>query len=127
MSEWVRRWQVDVRWRPGLPGDRLSARRVDSVAAVGRLVAWARAHPDVTAVKHRPVRELVGDPPATCRRGHPYDGGSATRSARGWLNCDCGGHLVLACRWGDCGDVQQDPPIGPDCAPRREAAPPPSG
>ncbi|MBC9000450.1 hypothetical protein [Micromonospora aurantiaca (nom. illeg.)] len=110
MSEWVRRWEIEVRWRPGLPGDRLSARRVDTVAELRQLVAWARANPDITRHQHRTVRELAGDPPAACPNGHPYDGGSATRAARGWTTCPCGGHLILACRWPGCGDVSHDPP-----------------
>lgn len=47
------------------------------MADVIRLVAWARAHPDVTTVRHHPARELVGDPPATCRYGD-----SGRRTAR---------------------------------------------
>ncbi|MEU3455634.1 hypothetical protein ABZ671_18835 [Micromonospora sp. NPDC006766] len=117
MSEWVRRWQVEVRWRPGLPGDRTTVRRVDTVAELRHLIDAARANPDIEAHRYEPVRELVGDEPSSCPRGHPYDGGSATRAARGWVNCFCGGHLALVCRWPDCGDVQHDPPIGPDCVP----------
>lgn len=82
MSEWVRRWQMSVRWRPDRPGDRTAVRHVDTVAELRRLVDAARTNPDVEAYQHRPVRELVGDEPSSCRRGHPYDGGSATRAAR---------------------------------------------
>ncbi|WP_091462952.1 hypothetical protein [Micromonospora inyonensis] len=111
--------QVDVRWRPGLPGDRLAARRVDTVAELRQLVTWARQHPDVTAVRHRRVRELVGDPPDVCRRGHRYGGGSATRAALGWRECACGGHIIHTCGWPGCGDVQPDPPSARTAAPAR--------
>ncbi|MEU0082017.1 hypothetical protein ABZY58_29305 [Micromonospora tulbaghiae] len=60
MSDWVRRWEFEIRWRPGLPGDRLSARRVDTVAELRQLVTWACGSPDITKHSHHPVRELVG-------------------------------------------------------------------
>jgi hypothetical protein len=80
MSEWCRRWEVELRWRAGLEGPRVAVRRVESPAQLRAVVQWARKHPDVTVVRYRAVRELIGEPPTHCRYGHAYDGGSATRA-----------------------------------------------
>lgn len=117
MSEWRARWEVQLRWRAGLEGPRVHQRRVDTPAQLRAVITWARGHPDVTRVKHWRVRELTGRHPDSCRHGHPYEGGSATRAAMGWLRCECGGHVVFRCRWPGCTDEQLDPPPAADCHP----------
>ncbi|MFF0467609.1 hypothetical protein ACFYPX_09320 [Micromonospora zamorensis] len=117
--EWRNRWHITIRWdrADNSPaGVAVIERVVDSPARLQYLVARARADPHVVAFPYRQVRELVGDEPDRCNAGHLYGGGSATREARNWGACPCGGHLVIHCR---CGDVLADPPVADDCEARR--------
>ncbi|MET7808611.1 hypothetical protein [Micromonospora chersina] len=72
MQEWRTRWQVNLDWRPGRGVGQVVEKRVDSVGELSELVTEARANPDVVRCRYAPVRELVGKPPHTCRRGHSY-------------------------------------------------------
>lgn len=117
MQEWRTRWQVNLDWRPGRSAGQVVEQHVDTVGELREVVMGARANPDVVRCRYVPVRELVGEPPHTCRRGHHYDGGSFTRVRLDWSVCPCGGHMVYRCRWRDCGDVRLDPEPAIDCLP----------
>ncbi|SCG15494.1 hypothetical protein GA0070610_1728 [Micromonospora echinofusca] len=113
--EWRTRWRITIRWdraENSPAGVTVIERVVDSPAELRHLVGRARADPHVVAFPFRQVRELVGDEPDRCGAGHLHAGGSATRPARGWWPCGCGGHLVIRCR---CGDVRVAPAIDSDC------------
>jgi len=65
---WVRRWRVEVRLRVGY-GDRTEPRRAEAadIAGVRRLVARARANPDVVAWRLTSEDVLDhGDRPSVC-------------------------------------------------------------
>lgn len=119
----MRRWHVTIRWdeaRHSPMGVATYSTRVDTPAALRRLIERARADPHVIAFPYESVRELAGDKPQECRRGHLYDGGSATRALLGWAQCGCGGHVIYLCQ--ACDDDRLDPAPGPDCVPRRSHA-----
>ncbi|WP_446215714.1 hypothetical protein [Micromonospora sp. IBHARD004] len=108
--EWGTRWHITIRSdrADNSPaGVTVVERVVDSPAELRRLVEAARADPHVVAFPYRQVRELVGNEPDRCRRGHSYLAGSATRPVRDWWPCRCGGHLVHFCRM--CSAVQVQP------------------
>ncbi|MBM0201834.1 hypothetical protein JNW90_01025 [Micromonospora sp. STR1s_5] len=111
------RWQVTVDWQPGTGSERVRERRVDSVSELRALVVAARTNPNITRCRYVPLKELVGEPPTECRRGHDYAGGSFTAVRLDWSVCACGGHVVYRCRWPGCGDVLLDPEPAVDCLP----------
>jgi hypothetical protein len=81
----------------------------------------ARRDPGVLAFPYIQRRELVGEKPARCRRGHLYarPGQPYPAVERGWLTCSCGGHVVYRCQVSHdgrpCYDEQIDPPLSYDC------------
>ena len=120
MSEWRRRWEITFTWRREVSGGRVLSTRVDTPAQLRAVVEWARGHPDVIAYRQRSVRELLGERPAACGRGHPYSIAGAAKIRFDWLPRTCGGHALYRCRTFGCGDVRADPAIEPDCQPRHE-------
>jgi hypothetical protein len=127
MRQWVRRWEVTIRWERAEDSPKHTTKwetHANTPAQLRRLVEAARADRLVTGYRYKSVNVLEGKPPTHCRRGHGYAGGSFTRVLTDWAACpDCPGHEVYICRWvddgGRCGDVQVDPPPGPDCDPVR--------
>jgi hypothetical protein len=104
---------------------------VHTPAELRALLEAARRDPAVLAFPYTQRRELVGDEPDRCRRGHRYaqPGRPYPAVGRGWLQCRCGGHAVYRCQvYQDgrlCDDEQIDPPPSFDCDvswPRRERA-----
>jgi len=120
MHAWVRRWEVTVSWEKAADSPLGVTRhcvRVDTPGQLRRLVEAARADRLVTGLRYESVRELMGERPATCGKGHDLRWRPGTSQHQDWLQCDCGGHLVHICL--DCGDRTVDPPMDPDCVPPR--------
>lgn len=116
MSEWRRRWEFTCTWDSAAHSP-IQAKtyntQVDTPAELRHLVERARSDVNVVSYRYKPVQRLVGERPIFCGRGHPYDGGTATRVELGWARCDCGGHVLYRCQ--SCDDVQIDPVISVDC------------
>ncbi len=112
VQQWVRRWKIRDRWERAAHspfGVTVVEEMVATPAELRRIVQAARADPHVIALPYESVRVLEGAEPETCRNGHSYGGGSATRPRRDWLDCPCGGHHLLVCAWPGCGDRQLSP------------------
>jgi len=92
-----------------------------SPAQLRAVLEAARRDPTVLAFPYTQHRELVGEPPQRCRRGHLYAQPDQPYPAvgRGWLACSCGGHVVYRCQVSQdgrlCGDELIDPPRSYDC------------
>ncbi|MEU7906357.1 hypothetical protein [Actinoplanes sp. NPDC049118] len=113
--EWRTQWRITIRWdhADNSPVGAVTLERDCRTPAELRFILGrARSDEHVVAFPYRQVRVLVGDEPQQCRAGHTYRGGSATRPARDWWPCACGGHLVIRCV---CGDVMVTPVVGDDC------------
>jgi hypothetical protein len=82
---------VDIRWRSHSPAY--------TPAQLRELLDAARRNPAVLAFPYSQRRELVGEEPTHCGRGHAYlQPGQRYRTVeRGWLPCRCGGHVVYDC------------------------------
>jgi hypothetical protein len=116
--EWVRTFQITVRWVNARHSHKGVARyqfATRSAATLAQTLRWARRNPHVTSCTYRVLWQLDGDRPTVCRRGHRYPTGSARNAARSetWLRCVCGGHHRLACP--ACGDVRVEPAPQHDC------------
>jgi hypothetical protein len=123
----MRRWQAAwlVRVRRAVPGawPQTDVRKhlVTSPAELRALLAACRADPAVLAFPYQQRRELIGNEPSICQRGHAYDRPGEPYAAfdRGWIDCCCGGHAVYLCKvyYGGqrCGDRQIDLPLAYDC------------
>jgi hypothetical protein len=90
----------------------------ETPAELRAIIETARADPRVLAFRHESRRELVGDEPRTCHRGHRYGSGRHDMR-RDWLPCRCGGHVVYVCLIKDneveCGDRRIEPAPLYDC------------
>jgi hypothetical protein len=78
------------------------------------MIGEARADQRVLAYRYESRRQLAGDDPTHCGRGHRH-GSSYRDIRRDWLACRCGGHVAHICLLetdgAACGDVQIDPPL----------------
>jgi hypothetical protein len=130
MARWVRRWEVTIRWDRVSDSPRGTTKWVthaDTPRQLRTLIETARTDPLITGYKYRSIRMLDGDEPTTCRNGHGYAGGSATRPRLGWLDCPaCPGHTTYTCIRNDCGDIRLDPEPAYDCKPRPPRRHPPA-
>jgi hypothetical protein len=94
---------------------------VHTPAQLRALLEGARRDPAVLGFPYTQRRELVGEEPDQCQRGHLYAQPDHPYPAvdRRWLQCRCGGHTVLVCQtYQDgqmCGDQQLDPAVSFDC------------
>jgi hypothetical protein len=92
--------------------------RADTPAELRAIIEAARADPRVLAFPHESRRDLEGDEPTTCHRGHRYGSGRYDMR-RDWLPCCCDGHMVYVCLLKDngveCGDERIEPLVAYDC------------
>lgn len=110
---WRRVWLVTA------VSDDKTARRervAHTVAELRALLAAARADKTVWHVSYQSRRDLVGDKPSHCRRGHPLSTVGTMANPHDWLPCNCGGHWWIRCR---CGEEIVDPTPAYDCQPRK--------
>jgi hypothetical protein len=120
VREWRRYWLVRVqRAVPGgWPKTEVREQIAETPAELRAMVDEARADPRMLAYRYESRRDLVGDDPTHCGRGHRY-GSSYRDIRRDWLVCGCGGHMAYVCLidadGAACGDVQIDPPLLYDC------------
>lgn len=118
MHEWRRRWQVTLTWARRADSPWNTTRyvtMVDTPVALRALLDTGAADPLCTGVHYESVREMVGTAPQVCDGGgHPLEGPSALRAAKGWIACSCGGHITYTCA--QCPSYLIDPPREPDCA-----------
>ena len=119
MRQWVRQWQVTIRWDRAEHSPRRTTRYETYAATwaeLRRLIEAARADPHVTAFPYRSVRVLVGQAPTHCPAGHRYpEGRIAGRLPEDWAPCGCGGHHILLCEPGCPSPRVADPPVYHDC------------
>jgi hypothetical protein len=128
--EWRVQWLVRIRRAvPGSwPKTELLERVVGSPAELRALIAACRADPAVLAFPYEQRRELVGEPPTECRRGHLYQrpGSPYPDWDQGWAACCCGGHRIYICKVShegqQCGDARMEPSPSFDCDVRRLSA-----
>ena len=126
-NEWVREWRVvwHVRIRRAVPGawpkTDTYKKLAYTPAQLRAVLDAARRDPAVLGFPYTQRRELVGEEPEHCRRGHSYaqPGQPYRACTMRWLPCSCGGHEVLVCEVPQdgrlCGDEQIDPAPSDDC------------
>ena len=122
---WGWTWRVDITYDHAMPHPVYRRHRQETVTSVTDLravVLAARADPSVVAYRYVRLPCLLGDPPAACPRGHPWDVWVRRPTERpGWHGCECGGHEVFRCS--PCGLWLLDPPLSSGCVPFDPRAP----
>lgn len=99
--EWRRYWLVTV--RTAIPGGwpRTDSRELvaDTPAQLRQIVEAARADVRVLGFRYESRRGLSDDEPTQCPVGHHYRHGDMVypQLSRDFLNCACGGHVVITC------------------------------
>src|SRR5690349_20320742 len=96
VREWRQRWTVRVvRAQPGYwPRTEWREYVAETPGELRAIIVAARADPRALSWKYLGHRDLVGEDPEMCRRGHRYDVGRFGNARQEWVDCCCGGHFV---------------------------------